>query len=64
MPFGQMPILEIDGKTVHQSISICRFLGKQVGLAGSNDFDSLEIDAVVDTCNDMRLSMNNKFLST
>ena len=59
MPFGQMPLLEIDGKKINQSISICRYLSKQVGLAGANDFESFEIDRVVDTCNDFRLS---KFL--
>jgi prostaglandin-H2 D-isomerase / glutathione transferase len=56
MPLGQMPLLEIDGKKIHQSISICRYLAKQVGLAGSSDFESFEIDSVVDTCNDFRLS--------
>ena len=56
MPMGQMPLLEIDGKKIHQSISICRYLSKQVGLAGTNDFENFEIDSVVDTCNDFRSS--------
>lgn len=60
MPMGQMPVLEIDGKKIHQSISICRYLSKQVGLAGTNDFENFEIDSVVDTCNDFRSS---KFLN-
>lgn len=56
MPMGQMPVLEIDGKKVHQSISICRYLAKKVGLSGSTDFESFEIDAAVDTVNDLRQS--------
>jgi prostaglandin-H2 D-isomerase / glutathione transferase len=56
MPMGQMPVLEIDGKKVHQSISICRYLAKKVGLAGKTDFENFEIDSVVDTVNDLRLS--------
>jgi prostaglandin-H2 D-isomerase / glutathione transferase len=56
MPLGQMPLLEIDGKRIHQSISICRYLARQIGLAGSTDMESFEIDSVVDTCNDFRLS--------
>lgn len=56
MPFGQMPVLEFDGKKVHQSVAICRYLAKQVGLSGANDFENLEIDMVVDTINDFRLS--------
>lgn len=56
MPFGQVPVLEIDGKKVHQSIAICRYLAKQVKLAGDNDWENLEIDAIVDTVNDLRHS--------
>ena len=56
MPMGQMPVLEVDGKRVHQSISMARFLAKTVGLAGINAWEDLQIDIVVDTINDFRLS--------
>lgn len=56
MPFGQMPILEVDGIRVHQSGAISRYIAKRVGLAGSNDWESLQIDIVADTFNDFRLS--------
>lgn len=56
MPFGQVPILEIDGKIFHQSLAICRYLAKTVGLAGENNLEELEINVVVDTINDFRLS--------
>lgn len=62
MPFGQMPILEVDGIRVHQSLAIIRYLGKRVGLAGSNDWESLLIDVVGDTCNDFRLSESLSFI--
>lgn len=55
-PFGQMPLLEVDGKQVHQSLAIVRYIAKRVGLAGSNDWESLLIDSVGDTANDLRLS--------
>jgi len=57
MPFGQMPVLEVEGKQFSQSISICRFLSKKVGLAGSNDLENLEIDSIVDTINDFRIKL-------
>lgn len=63
MPLGQMPVLEIDGKKINQSISICRYLAKKVGLAGSTDFENFEIDSVVDTVNDLRVSKCRKFLN-
>lgn len=56
MPLGQMPVLEVDGQRVHQSTSISRYLAKRFGLAGSNDWEALQIDIAVDTVNDFRLS--------
>ncbi|GLG96500.1 Putative Per a allergen [Gryllus bimaculatus] len=56
-PAGKLPILEVDGKIVVQSSAICRYLAKQVGLAGANDWEALEIDSVVDTITDVRLQI-------
>lgn len=56
MPFGQVPVLEMDGKMVHQSVAISRYLAKLVNLTGSNDLEDLEIDAIVDTVTDFRSS--------
>jgi prostaglandin-H2 D-isomerase / glutathione transferase len=56
MPMGQMPVLEVDGKRVHQSVAISRYLAKQVKLSGADDWEDLQIDTVVDTINDFRLS--------
>lgn len=53
---GQMPVLEVDGKRAHQSLAMARYLSKQVGLNGADDWEDLEIDTVVDTINDFRLS--------
>lgn len=56
MPFGQLPVLDVDGKKIHQSTAICRYLAKQFGLVGKNDWENLEIDAAVYTINDLRAS--------
>jgi glutathione S-transferase len=53
---GQMPVLEVDGKRAHQSLACARFLAKQVGLVGNDAWEDLQIDTVVDTINDFRLS--------
>nr|AEB91974.1 glutathione S-transferase sigma 2 [Locusta migratoria] len=57
MPFGQVPVLEIDGKKTWQSLAICRYLGNQIGLAGANDWEDLQIDMAVETVTDLRLKM-------
>lgn len=56
MPMGQMPVLEVDGHRVHQSISMARYVARRVGLGGTNDWENLIIDTAVDTVNDFRLS--------
>lgn len=56
MPMGQIPVLEIDGNQFHQSVAICRCLGKKFGLAGNDEFENYEIDSIVDTLNDFKQS--------
>ncbi|CAG4942546.1 unnamed protein product [Parnassius apollo] len=53
--FGQIPILEIDGKQYAQSNAICRYLGRKHGLAGSSIEEDLIIDQNVDFLHDIRI---------
>lgn len=53
---GQMPVLEVDGRRVHQSLAMCRYVAKQVKVAGNDAFEDLQIDSIVDTINEFRLS--------
>ncbi|XP_077276038.1 glutathione S-transferase-like [Temnothorax americanus] len=57
MPFGKVPVLEVDGKRIHQSVAIGRYVAKQCSLAGKNDLESLEIDSIVDTVYDLKASL-------
>ncbi|XP_013148279.1 PREDICTED: glutathione S-transferase 2-like isoform X2 [Papilio polytes] len=52
--FGQLPILEVDGKQYAQSIAISRYLGRKHGLAGDTLEEDLIIDQTVDFLNDIR----------
>lgn len=56
MPFGQMPILVINGKQYHQSLAMARYCAKQAKLVGKDDLEDLEIESIVETINDLRLS--------
>nr|WOZ07762.1 glutathione S-transferase GSTs7 [Agrotis ipsilon] len=56
-PFGQMPVLEVNGKLYAQSHAICSYLGRKYGLAGDTLEDGLEIDQNVDLINDLRGKM-------
>ncbi|XP_049825491.1 glutathione S-transferase [Aethina tumida] len=53
-PFGQVPVLEHNGKKICQSVAISRYVAKLVGLTGKDDWENLEIDSIVDTFNDFK----------
>ena len=52
MPLGQVPVLEYNGTKLPQSGTIARFLAKQFHLAGKDNFEQAQVDAVADTVND------------
>ncbi|XP_025208720.1 glutathione S-transferase-like [Melanaphis sacchari] len=61
MPFGKVPVLEIDGKLVNQSVAICRYLAKKAGLAGGDEWESLLIDVAVDNIYEIRQEIMNYY---
>ncbi|KYO38018.1 hematopoietic prostaglandin D synthase isoform A [Alligator mississippiensis] len=52
IPFGKVPILEIDGVIIHQSLAIARYLAKENGVAGKTPLEQALVDAIVDTIDD------------
>ncbi|EFN62035.1 Glutathione S-transferase [Camponotus floridanus] len=61
MPMGQMPVLELDGKLYHQSKAISRFIAKKGNLYGSNELEAMEIDATVDSIDDLRQALSTYY---
>lgn len=53
MPLGQVPVLEVDGNRIPQSLAIARFLAKKFNLAGKDYLEQAKVDAVADTINDL-----------
>ena len=55
LPFGQMPVLEVDGKVYSQSLAILRYLGKLTGMYPDDFEEAMYVDevlsAVKDICN-------------
>ena len=58
MPFGQLPVLEIDGIKIGQSITIARYLANKFNLAGKTDIEKAQADMVLDCIQDIG---NGKF---
>jgi len=51
-PFGQVPMLEVDGVKLCQSNSMARFLARRFNLAGKTDLDQARADMVMDCYED------------
>ena len=55
-PWGAMPFLEIDGRTIAQSNNILRFVGRRTGLYPTSypaeEFAMAQIDELMDACED------------
>ena len=58
-PFGQMPVLEVDGKQIPQSFAIARFLASQHGLTGACAFEAAWVDALADQYKDYMNEFRN-----
>lgn len=50
--FGQIPMLEVDGKQLAQSTTIMRFLARTFGLAGKTPLEEAQVDMIADQVTD------------
>ncbi|KAL1117626.1 hypothetical protein AAG570_003941 [Ranatra chinensis] len=62
MPFGMVPVLEYEGRTVGQSNAIARYLAKKFDLTGRDEWEALECDALVDTLSDLKQSKSQLYI--
>merc|ERR1711992_243890 len=51
--FGFVPQVTWDGKVMAQSNTITRFVAREVGIAGKNNMEMAQCDAIVDFCSEM-----------
>merc|ERR1719260_18990 len=50
---GQLPCMEVEGKTICQSMAIARYCASRYGLAGNNVLEAALADQAVDAVNDL-----------
>lgn len=58
-PFQAMPVLEVDGKTITQSNTINRYLGKLAGLYPKDDWQAALVDEVMDAVEDISFRISS-----
>ncbi|XP_013094195.2 glutathione S-transferase 4-like [Biomphalaria glabrata] len=56
-PFGQLPVLEIDGRRYAQSLAIATYLAREFGLYGTTNEDGLAVDQVIQLSIDLSSSI-------
>uniref|UniRef100_A0A914N768 glutathione transferase n=1 Tax=Meloidogyne incognita TaxID=6306 RepID=A0A914N768_MELIC len=54
-PFGQLPLLEVDGKQLAQTGAIMQFLGKKFDLAGKNEWEEAKAMEIFFLYDEMRV---------
>lgn len=59
VPLGALPVAEIDGKQVSQTMALVRYFGKQSGLYPQDAWKSLMVDQVIETVLDMQSAIFN-----
>ncbi|KAK0395160.1 hypothetical protein QR680_001147 [Steinernema hermaphroditum] len=60
-PFGQLPILEFDGKVLAQSFAIYRYLANEFGFAGKCNFEKAIVDMIADSQKDVGVEVREYF---
>ena len=59
MPFQAMPVLEVDGRSISQSNTINRYVGKLAGLYPKDDWQAALCDEVMDAAEDIGSRIGN-----
>ncbi len=63
MPFEQVPVLEVDGHVLAQSHAIARYLARQHGLAGKDEWEQAQVDMYADCVGDLIHGTNKMILN-
>ncbi|XP_064627805.1 uncharacterized protein LOC135487693 [Lineus longissimus] len=53
MPYGVVPVLEVDGEMIGQSFAIAKYLARTFGFNGSNSMEEAKIDEMIEHTRDM-----------
>jgi len=56
-PWGSLPVLEVDGKPLGQSMTIARYAAREGGFVGKNSFEQAQVESIVDQVTDLREKM-------
>nr|XP_054773832.1 probable glutathione S-transferase 7 [Lytechinus pictus] len=61
-PFGAIPVLDVSGRLIAQSRAIYRYLAREFGYYGSNNWESTEIDEFLGIMSDFETAIRPAYL--
>ncbi|KAJ1370868.1 hypothetical protein KIN20_032688 [Parelaphostrongylus tenuis] len=59
MPFGHLPVLEVDGQKLLQSQAITRYVARKYGYAGKTPYEEAMVDAIADQYKDFYVAIKD-----
>eukprot|EP00794_Sanderia_malayensis_P011833 gene11833-13061_t len=62
LPFGQVPILQVDERVIAQAAAILRFLANEFGLNGKNNMERAKCDQFIYGVNDFLMGLRPIFM--
>jgi len=63
MPFGKLPVLEIDSEKIGESSAIAHYLATHFGLAGKTPIEALKCHSLAETVRDLQETMSRIMFS-
>ena len=63
MSWGQLPVLTWNGVQIGQSMTIARFIAREIGISGNNNLEMAKVDEIIDAIQDAITAMYNAWFS-
>ncbi len=64
LPYGQLPVLDVGGVRIAQSVAIARYCGKRAGLYPESDVEQARVDELLDTATQITSLLGPSFVET
>jgi len=63
-PFGQVPVMWVDGEAMPQSLAMARYAGRLAGLIPEDPVQAFKMDAILDTIDDVLVTHTRTYRTT
>ena len=61
LPFGGLPVMDVDGKMLSQTQAMAAYAGKIAGIHPSDPFLAAKVDEIINGCTDVTMTIASTF---